>query len=351
MSWWQRLTAGNNNTIIQAQNYYAGDSTKITIAQVQEISQQVVQHELDKFSDSAIETLNQRFDEFTLNYISRQSETAPGGFESLKQPFMQRALRTAKIEFGASGEPDIGESLVNILVDLSEKKPGMMHSILLNDALTVVPKLAKPHVAALTTSLIMTLTVMNRITSRQDFYAFLVENVLPIADTLPTDSIPYRHLVFTQTAWLQPFPQSIGTRLHETYGGIFTVGFEKSDIPTEIEDFYGSLFVDHDTDPNRVRFAAGTKSLLDAHIASNSRLSSHSDWIHNQFDSTRMQPDDIVKEIGDDVPGMAKVLTTFADTDLDSINLTSLGIVIAHANWRAMGTGIQPPLSAYLPDE
>lgn len=48
---------------------------------------------------------------------------------------------------------------------------------------------------------------------------------------------------------------------------------------------------------------------------------------------------------------MDGAIKAWNDTDLGSFQLTSLGIVITHANWKGTGTGDALPLDAFLPGD
>ena len=157
---------------------------------------------------------------------------------------------------------------------------------------------------------------------------------------------------FTQTGFLGQFSDGLGKTLRDHYGGVLSEGFLKSDIPEHIADFYGTIFVDHERYNDRVRILAPNDATLDILIAQKEeRLDPWSQWLHDKLDATRSEPEAILTQLSTDVPGMDRVITNWVNTNLESLELTSLGIVIAHANWKGMGTGNALSLDVYLPDD
>jgi hypothetical protein len=267
MKWWQRSHAGDNSQIIQAQTVSIGNT--LTYSEVKDISETVARQEIATYAASAAEVLWQRVEEFGINYYNRQITVAPEKLSSLNDPFMQRAFRTAEIEFGASGNSDIGEALADLLVNISQTDTDSLQAVILNEALSVIPKLHAAHVNALVACLIVKNTIMNAITSLPDLYGFFERNLVPLAANMPPNSLAYRHLQFTQTGWLQPFADGLGEIFRDNYGGIFSEGFPRSDIPQEIAHFYPNLFVDHERYSDKVRIKAPNATVLDGYIGSN----------------------------------------------------------------------------------
>lgn len=79
-------------------------------------------------------------------------------------PLMQRAFRTACSQFAASGNEEVGATLVDLLVDLAAEPKDSYCAICINEALSVVFKLRPQHRAILTCVLILRMTRFNTYT-------------------------------------------------------------------------------------------------------------------------------------------------------------------------------------------
>ncbi|MDA1096239.1 MAG: hypothetical protein O3B84_03165 [Chloroflexi bacterium] len=70
-----------------------------------------------KMSREATAIARTRAESFTNAFLERLEETNPHALDSARDPDMQRAIFTAQLEFASSGDADLGELLVALLVD------------------------------------------------------------------------------------------------------------------------------------------------------------------------------------------------------------------------------------------
>ncbi|QNJ94143.1 hypothetical protein HZU40_07640 [Mycolicibacterium fluoranthenivorans] len=352
MSWWQRLRAGDNSTIIQAENVALTQisTNGLTYADVREISKDIARHEIEKYSVEAKVTLTHRVNEFAHNYYLRQTSADANGLSALKDPFMQRALRTAEINFGASGRIDKGEALVDLLVDLSGRKPDSLIAVCLEDALSIVPKLTTQQIAALT-ALLLVDGVQMQVGFLKHHYEFLLKNVAPLGGLLPDDGISYRHLQYTQVAWLNASIRyaSFGREVQRHLPGIFTEGIEKSEVPEPLRTLNPTIWVEHERYKDKVRLNSPTLEGIEALAETHPVITQHSTKLMQQMNLVRTEPRAIEDQIIDAVPEMRDFIRIWNNSELGKFELTSVGIVIAHANWKRMNTGTFVELDHLFP--
>lgn len=353
MSWWQRAKTGSQGTIIQAQNYYEASRnglTDVDIAQVESISREVIKTELANFDETALQTLKQRFDEFTFNYIERQS-AAPEGFEALKSPFMQRALRTAKIEFGAKGNTETGESLVEMLVKLSVTDPESLLAICLDQALSIVPKLTKGQVAALT-AIFMVTSVHVRNVKIDTHYAYL-RQLIPLVSLIPDDQISYRHMQFAQVGWINPnsvpYP-TFGRAILQNSPGLYTAGVaaDSGEVPEPLRTLNPPIYVRHEKHSNRVRLRAVHPDDIADLVREHPIVRPWKDSLEQQMMRSRLSETETEEQLIAEIPELERLISVWKTSEISRFELTSIGMVIAHTNWERMADGKNIPSLASL---
>lgn len=118
--------------------------------EVVRICTELVRSEFERFTATARQIVEERAQEFVENYMCRQADVAPAAISSMEQPYMQRALQHAQVEYASSGDADLGSLLVDLVVELSQKEHRGTHATALQDALTMAPRLTTQQMNALT---------------------------------------------------------------------------------------------------------------------------------------------------------------------------------------------------------
>ncbi|OBH45794.1 hypothetical protein A5683_13865 [Mycobacterium mantenii] len=75
-------------------------------------------------------------------------------------------------------------------------------------------------------------------------------------------------------------------------------------------------------------------------------------WVSNLKEQMRRaltKPEDIEKQIITEIPEMERLIRIWNNAELGYFELTSIGIVIGHANWKQMGTGPIVDLDSAFP--
>src|SRR5918999_2351247 len=138
----QRQEGGRESTNIQA-------GRDITVSQgpsveeVREIALDVFHRNFLQLQGLAEDVARGRAEKITNEFLKQLQDRNPAALESSKDPDMQLALFSAQREYARSGDADLEQVLVDLLVDrASEQHPGL-RTIVLNEAITAAPKLTE----------------------------------------------------------------------------------------------------------------------------------------------------------------------------------------------------------------
>jgi hypothetical protein len=132
--------------------YQAGRDINITglsYSEVRQVALDVFKDNFYKLSGEAGVIAQQRAEEITENILNRLIQEFPDGFDKAKDPEFQYSLFTVQREYARSGEKNLGQLLVDLLIKKSKLHTRDFNSIVLNEALTTAPKLTQYQQATL----------------------------------------------------------------------------------------------------------------------------------------------------------------------------------------------------------
>ncbi len=133
----QEQTSGDNSYNIQARDVSIG----ISYSDAKLIAEDVFNANFYKLAGVAQETARKRADELLNNFLKGVSQQRPEALEGMSDPDLQFAVFTAQREYARSGDKELGDVLVDILIDRAGQSERSLLQIVLNESLTIAPKL------------------------------------------------------------------------------------------------------------------------------------------------------------------------------------------------------------------
>lgn len=143
----QNQKGGDNSTNIQA-----GEVTVVQgldYPQVREVALDVFRSNFYELSGQARDIATERAEKITEEFLEKLQRENPEGFKKAEDPDFQYALFTVQKEYARTGDEDLGDLLVDLLVDRSKQEQRNILQIVLNESLNVAPKLTDDQLAAL----------------------------------------------------------------------------------------------------------------------------------------------------------------------------------------------------------
>jgi hypothetical protein len=134
------IQAGGNVTIVE---------TGLTYADVRNIALDIFRTNFYKLAGVAKETAKVRAEEITEAFLSKLQNEHPAGLQKSNDPDFQYALFTVQKEYARNGDKDLGDLLVDLLVDRSKHEQRDILQIVLNESLKTAPKLTENQLAVL----------------------------------------------------------------------------------------------------------------------------------------------------------------------------------------------------------
>lgn len=311
----------------------------ISSSDVKRIAFDVFEVNFLKLANEAAEIAQKRVEQFIDRLLVILSEQAPGSLEAFNDPDMQYSLFIAQKEYARTGNEDQAEMLVNLLVDRAKEIDRTLKQIVLNEAITVAPKLTVNQY-----DILSVIFLVRNINLPEPDLAQLIDQIEFIISILSSHAEmrgSVLHLQYTGCCAVQE-SKSISEIVRESYSSLFYKGFEK-------EKFY-SVFPSRE---QAIQF--GNKILIPC-------LHNPELWQPKLFKQASFEFDELIKEMNIEgktvvslqrffgsyimssqevnfylyevIPEFNKINTTWFMDNMDSMKLTSVGIAIAQANLR-----------------
>lgn len=169
----------------------------VSYADVKSIASDVYKENMLSLSKEATICAVERAEHLTENFLAKLVARDPASMVSMQDPGMQMALFSAQREYARSGDSALEELLVDILVERSSHRAHSIGKIVLDESLTVVPKLTAEHLDAITINCILTRALVE-FSSQKEFLKFIKSGFLPFCMNLSADNACYEHLEYAK---------------------------------------------------------------------------------------------------------------------------------------------------------
>lgn len=329
----QNQDVGNSATAIQA-----GGSVTINVgvtsSEVREIALDVAKATFYELSGAAKETATIRVEEITDQVIKKLEKDFPAGLQKAKDPDFQYALFTVQKEYARNGDKNLGDLLVDLLVDRSKQDQRDILQIVLNESLSTAPKLTDTHLAALAVIFLFKYTQNATVANHQSFGEYLDKHLLPFVSKLSKNQAGYQHLEFSGCGSIGFGGNSLEGILGTLYQGQFLKGFDQSEITNRAISvgLDSRFFIPCLNDISKLQVNANSKENLGKHLDAQGVSPEDRAKILELFDLGKMSEPEIKEKLITIRPYMAGVFETWTNSAMQTFTLTSVGMAIGHAN-------------------
>lgn len=329
----QEQSVESGGTAVQATGDVTIINAGISSAEARAIALDVAKVTFYELSGLAREIASARVEEITNRVIEKLEKENPSGLQKAKDPDFQYSLLTVQKEFARTGDTDLGDLLVDLLVDRSKQNQRNILQIVLNESLVTAPKLTDGQLAALAVIFLFRYTQNSGVGSHALFGEYLDKHVLPLAAKLPKSMASYQHLEFAGCGTVlvgEPLEELLG----KTYQGLFLKGFEQAEIANQgiSPGLAPKFIVQCLMDPSKLQNNALNKQVIEKQIATNELSAEDGTKLLLLFDAYKLSPSQVKDKVIQIRPFMAEVFDTWAKTSMQSFTLTSVGMAIGHAN-------------------
>lgn len=325
--------SGDQSVNIQSQ----GDvNVGITYTEARQIAQDVFEANFYRLSETAYDVARQRADELVSAYLRKLAERNPEALKSTQDPDMQYALFTAQKEFARTGDNDLADILVDILVDRASHSERSLLQLVLNESLLVAPKLTSYQYDTLSVIFIVRYTRRIGMNGIEMLAQYLRTTILPFIDDLRSDNSCYQHLEYAGCGAVQIGARTFEDALKTTYPGLFWKGATKQDLDElpAIDDIPPQLIIPSLHNPELFQFSAIDENTVTKICREHNYPEERIGQLVS-FQKKHLMDDQQIKEFLVNLePRIKRLIDVWDSSSMQNFTLTSVGIAIAHANIR-----------------
>jgi hypothetical protein len=328
----QSQKGGDGSTNIQTEDLTIVQG--LTYPEVRQVAIDVFKSNFYELAGEAKAIASERAEQITEDFLRKLQSENPDGFSKAQDPDFQHALFTVQKEYARTGDEDLGDLLVDLLVDRSKQDNRNILQIVLNESLSVAPKLTDDQLAVLAVTFFCKYTMNNDVGTHQLLADSFNQFVQPFSSKLLKNQACYQHLQFSGCGSVSMGSSTLQQIYGKKYQGLFLKGFDRE----EIEKGEVSIGEDHRffipclNDSTKLQVRANNIEGLTEFMDGQSIPNEDKTKITALFNLNKMNDNEIKEKIVSLSPHMTNVFNVWEDSPLKSFSLTSVGIAIAHAN-------------------
>ncbi|BDB71707.1 hypothetical protein Cthiooxydans_41190 [Comamonas thiooxydans] len=308
----------------------------LTYSDAKDIALNVYKDNFVQLSKDAAQLAADRATKITEDFLKELQKEKEEAIQAMKNPSMQMALFNAQKSYASTGDDDLEQVLVDLLVDRALEEVRTLKQITLDESIQVASKLTFEQMDALSLNFLLSQTTQQNMNSREMMKNYINERIIPLTEKIAFESSTYEHLEYVGCGSIMEASQiySIEKLFKIQYAGLFSKGGTEDDykellnsgnsahkilmrclnnnnliqISAINEEVINRLAIEHSISPDLV---AKAKTLFNEHAMSESEIKS-----------------DILAMC----PKIDKLFELWDKTKISKFTLTTVGIAIARAN-------------------
>lgn len=243
-------------------------------------------------------------------------------------------LFSSQREYARTGDKNLGELLVQLLVDRTKVRNRNLTQIVLNESLAVAPKLPSDQLDALSLTFLFKYTISRGLNSLDYLQWYLDNYILPFVPGASKKQSAYQHLEFASCGNVSVGSVELEEAIREKYMGLFSEGFTEEELQ--------AVELTPEARTQLVVPCLHDNSLLQVNALDDNDIDSKCEQLNiepdkaqklNQLQVSKAMPNDKLRDYLIGIrPQMAHLFEVWNDTPMKYMTLTSVGIAIAHAN-------------------
>lgn len=330
----QNQEVADGSTAIQAGGDVTVTKLGLSYSEVREVALDVFRTNFYELSGEAKQIAKTRAEEITEEFLSKLQKEHPAGLTKAQDPDFQYALFTVQKEYARNGDKDLGDLLVDLLVDRSKREQRDILQIVLNESLNTAPKLTESQLAVLAVVFLFKYTQNYSIGNHEMLGEYIDKHVAPYASKVVKNQACYQHLEFSGCGSISLGSIDLAELLGRTYQGQFLKGFDATEITARgiSSGQDGRLFIKCLNDPLKIQVRANSHERLDEALETFAIHPEDRPKIKGLFDTGKMTNEEIKSKVISIRPYMAELFQVWSDSPMKNFTLTSVGIAIGHAN-------------------
>jgi len=324
--------AGDDSTNIQADKVTINHG--LSYVDVKQIVLDLFHANFLEMSKEAAQVAKERAEEITDAFLAALKKNNPEGLNCAQDPDFQFALFEVQKEYAKTGDKELGDLLVDLLVDRTKQPKRSILQIVLNESILVAPKLTAGQIDALSIVFLLKKTKMNGINNTLLFKKYLDDYFMPFSSTISKNDSCYQHLEYAGCGSVSIMSYNIIELFKNGYGGILSKGFELSVLADSGIDLlhFPQLVIKCLHNMQNFQINALALDDLNSTLKRLNIDANMAEKVRDLYKNSLMSNEEIKNFIISICGYMNNIFDVWENSKLQHFELTSVGIAIGHAN-------------------
>jgi len=339
--WFNRRnqTGGSGSTNIQVEHMNVHG---LSATEARQIALDVFNANFYKLSEEAAQLAARRAEEMIDKFLSELESQSPESVNNMNDPDLQYVLFNAQMEYARSGDEELGDRLVQLLIERTKEKERTLKQIVLNEAMTVLPKLTESQMNILTFAFLNKRLIFQGVLSHPQLITSLTKYVTPfLISPIPSEN-DFLHLEYLGCVELERLATNeLGATYRTGYSGLFSKGFNMETLRGYIPEYGPDIDLTEKIKTLLIR-CLNNSELFQLNAVRQDALEIKakdlqlSETVIGQLTSLHnnhlMTEQEVEAHLEKDYPDYAVMRDLWKNTYLNGLSLTTVGIALAHAN-------------------
>lgn len=205
----QRIETGDNSTTVMAGRDVNHFNNGITYMEAKAICNDLFQLNFYKLKEAAEAIATKRAEELINGFLQKLAERGLIKPEVFQDPDMQYTLVNAQIAYAKSGDKDVEDLLITLLIERVNQHEDDLSKIILNESLNVINLLTKEHLNILAAIFFMRYVKNNAVNRYEimDYFNIVLEFIKKCTNTnteIVFDHLAYSRCITPTNAFMHP---------------------------------------------------------------------------------------------------------------------------------------------------
>jgi len=328
----QEQRSGNSSTNVQA----GGNVTimGVTYNEARQIADDLFKANFLTLQGEARNIAQQRAEELINEFLTALQTEKTVNIDVVKDPDMQHALFTAQRDYARSGSTDLSKLLVDILVERAKLGNDELKKIVLNEAIQVAPKLTKKQLNAISIRFLIASSRNPQVNNLEKFNNYLLSQILPFCAELAKENSDYQHIEYVGCGTVSIMQSDIYNFLKGNYSGILSNGFDEEIIKQQqlSPEQHNKLVTRCLRNPAKFEISAINDEAIDLAGKDCGLTENQIKQLKDLQNANLLSKEEVEQMLENMNPQFKELLHTWNNSGLGRLQLTTVGIALAHAN-------------------
>jgi len=341
----QSQKSGHSSVNIQGQEVSIG----LGYSEVRQVAMDLFEANFHKLRNEAAEIARERAESFVNSFIEEAAREGQTELPEAENPDFQYVFFSSQREYARTGDENLGDLLVQLLVDRTKVQQRDLEQIVLNESLAVASKLTLDQLDALSLIFSLRYTIREGLSTLDDLHEYLDEVILPFVLGASRNQSAYQHLEFAGCGAISVGEVQAHTRFSQSYSGLLCEGFSEEEIQAVelTREARSQLVIPCLHNNTLFQINAINEQQIENICEEFSIEPEKVEKLKQLHGQKMMRPDEIRNYLIGVRPQMANFFELWEGTPIKNMTLTSVGIAIAHANVKRQ-TGETSDLSIWI---